>query len=172
MKRRLKCLFDLVRVIEQDDWTGALAASDVIVRSFGRSATRSLIKLLKSDRVVTRNAAALALREIGDSRAVDPLFRAINNPNNRSDRATLVYALETLDCRNHFLDLIELAISEKADVQLSAMDILERQAFLVNDDDLNQARETLETCRSKSSFMEWFYVLEKRLADFDSDGSK
>ena len=158
----------LIQRMSSGEWDERLSAVDAIVKTHGNDAVPALIGLLKSPSADTRNAAALAFRDIGDSDAVGALFDAIKAPENRENRATLVYALETLDCREHFLDVVELAFSSKWDVRLAAMNILSEQGFLVNDDDVKKAHKLIDAALSSGSGddHDWIEQIRVRLADF------
>lgn len=146
-------------------WETKLKAADQIVQEFGSDdvAFSKLLDLLTNHNQYSRNAAALALREIRDSRAVASLFQAIQNPRNQSDRSTMVYALETLDCKDYFLDVISLVLSSKADVQMSATTILFEQGFLVDDDDIAVAIQQIECAPLDDGFRK---ALLQRLTEF------
>jgi HEAT repeat protein len=133
----------LLSLLKHGDWDEALQASDALAAAANSYVTERLIQLLNCSRPDTRNAAALALREIGDDAAIEPLLRAIKKPANRDNRSTLVYALESLNCGGHFIDVFTLAFSPKDDVRLSALSILHEQSFLISDEDLEQAHSML-----------------------------
>jgi HEAT repeat protein len=144
-------------------WNEKLLASDNVAKIYGKSAVPSLILLIESRDVKVRDAAALALREIGDSTAVDPLFEAVKNPLNSQARSTLVYALEALDCREHFLDVVALVLADKADVRIAAMTILQEQGFLVDDADVKLALANVRTSQLES---DWIELIAERLNSF------
>ncbi len=145
-------------------WETRARASETIVEQFGGEATTDLIALLQSDVVDVRNASALALRGITDDVAVAPLFQAIACPDNLNNRATLVYALQTLDCRDYFLEVLLLVVSDKGDVGISAWDIFNEQAFLVDDEDMEKAKKIIGAASLNEQFRET--VLD-RLSDFE-----
>ena len=145
-------------------WETKLEASDAIVKDFGRSAVSALLDCLGSANASSRNASALALREIKDNEAVNPLFRAIKNPRNEADHSTLVYALEMLDCKEHFLEVISLALSSKADVRISASIIFFEQGFLVDDDDVATAKQLIQNASLEDDYRA---SLLSRLSDFE-----
>ena len=68
-----------------------------------------LLGLLKSDQPVLRDAAALALRDLRDQRALQPLTEAIQREPRRC--STYVYALQALDCRPVAEFLVDLYIN-------------------------------------------------------------
>ncbi|NVN90913.1 MAG: HEAT repeat domain-containing protein [Desulfuromonadales bacterium] len=134
---------ELLSLLENGDWDEALHASDMLANIADSYITKRLIEFLNNPRPDTRNAAALALRDIGDDTATEPLLRAINKPENHDNRSTMVYALENLNCSCHFIDIFMLALAPKEDVRLSALNILHEQNFWISDEDLDQARSIL-----------------------------
>ena len=101
-----------------------------------------LVSLLGSSDGAVRNGAAVRLRNLQDNRAVEPLFQAINVAANINNRGTLVYALQTLDCSEHFTDLFQLALHGNYEVHM-ALIILEEQEFAADDAQLAKASEDL-----------------------------
>ena len=102
-----------------------------------------LVSLLGSSDGAVRNGAALRLRDLQDNRAVEPLFQAIHVAANINNRGTLVYALQTLDCSEHFTDLFQLALHGNYEDQCMALIILEEQEFAADDAQLAKASEDL-----------------------------
>ncbi len=146
-----KNIQNLIRKIENGNWEEKIKASNLLVKkaSLSHCIIEPLILLLNSSSGKVRNASALTLREIGDSSVVQPLLNAILNHNNLKDRSTLVYALETLDCSEKFLDIFKLALSEEAFTQLSAMNILFEQGFFVSDEEIATAFLMLTKAKNK-----------------------
>lgn len=58
----------------------------------------SLRERLQSTSPRTRNMAAIELMDSGDPNAVTLLIEAIERPENRKARGTLIYALSAFDC--------------------------------------------------------------------------
>lgn len=128
-EKKTRTISDLLDDLRSDDWEIAEGASEVLVARGGADVVDSLIQLLRSTDGRTRNRAAMALREIGDDRAVHPLVDAISVPENCNNRGTLVYALQTLDCRNYFQFLFDLAIEGNYEVRCMVLMIFEDQEF-------------------------------------------
>jgi HEAT repeat protein len=156
----------LLLQISTSNWNVKISSAEIIVKEHGHTAVTSLIELLKSSSQDTRDAAAIALRDIKDRRAVEPLFECIKKKENENNRATLVYALETLDCSDHFLDIVDLALSDKADVSLAAMNILIDQGFMINDEDLDMAYELVNKALKQNTNQERIVAIKQRLLDF------
>lgn len=144
-----KSLDDLRDEIQSVDWQTAVAAADALAEH-GAAALPVLLPLLASQSAQTRDAVALALRNIADNAAVEPLVDAIRSPGTAGNRGTFVYALETHDCSDYLLFLFDLALSDAFEVQNHALNILLAQQFRYDlaDVDTAQARLDAYTCRT------------------------
>jgi HEAT repeat protein len=134
----------LIQRIVLGEWIEKVDAADALAPIASPEAIDVLTHLLTNRDGQIRNAAALALRGIGSNSAVLPLLNAIQFPENHNNRSTLVYALETLDCGRHFIEIFELALASKVDVQVAALNILDEQTFSYNLDDIAKASAMLE----------------------------
>lgn len=141
---RDRTISELVDDLQSDDWEIAEEASEVLVARGGTDVVDSLIPLLRSTVIRVRYWAAHVLREIGDDRAVEPLVNAINVPENRNYSGSLVYALQTLDCRHYFLFLFDLAIEGDFEVRSLVLMILEEQEFELTPTILAEATNKLD----------------------------
>lgn len=152
----------LVRKILLGEWPEKVDAADELARIASPEVVDRLSILLSNSDARIRNASALALREIGNSAAVRPLLDAIQLRDNHQNRSTLVYALETLDCSRHFIDIFRLALSSKFDVQMSALAILDEQVFCVSADDISKASALLKSADKERVAYDWLveYILE------------
>ena len=139
----------LVDDLQSDDKEVRDAASRILVARGGADVVDSLVSVLRSPDGWVRNGAASVLREIADDRAVDPLVDAINVPENCNNRGSLVYALQTLDCRNYFLFLFGLVIEGNYEVRSLALMILEEQQFDVTPAMLATAKNKLDAYVSR-----------------------
>lgn len=106
----------------------------------GEKVIKFLIPLLKSKDGGIRNCAGLALGQIGDKRAIEPLVKAIKNPKNRDNRGSLVHALADLDCSHLFLFMIELALYGNFEVRSHALIILDKQTFKITNKEIETAK--------------------------------
>jgi len=104
-----------------------------------------LLRNLASPRPRTRDTAALALRDLGDNRAVAPLIRAIRKPTNAGFIGTLVYSLQTLDCSKQFLFLFNLALKTDYEPCCMALMILREQHFRTTKQQLQAAAKKLKS---------------------------
>ena len=125
----------------------AISSSDRLAEIGGDEVVDFLISLLKASEQHTRNYAALALREIADNRALDPLLNAIFKKENHNHNQTLVYALETLDCSNHLVEIFKILFYESYVGKISASKILDEQIFSFTKQDLLTIEMMWEDCK-------------------------
>jgi HEAT repeat protein len=85
---------------------------------------QTLIDNLASSDSSVRDKAALELMDIGDVSAVEPLLRAIANPENINHRGTLVYALGAFNCTAFLEVLVDLALTGNFEVSIGAFGII------------------------------------------------
>lgn len=136
----------------------AIAAADKLDELGGDEVLNFLISVLKSPNALLRNSAALALRDISDNRAAEPLWQEILNPQNRHQRATMVYALEKMDCSQKLPELFDLLFYGSYEARMYAETILEEQDFEFSEADLY-------TIQSKWDDLQQH---PEKCADFDS----
>jgi hypothetical protein len=111
-------------------------AAETLGRIGGDDVLDFLISLLELDNPDIRNRAALALEEIKDNRALDPLLRAIFKKENHNSNGTMVFALEALDCSKHLVQIFRILLFETYESKLSAYNILKDQEFIISDEDI------------------------------------
>jgi predicted dinucleotide-utilizing enzyme len=85
---------------------------------------QTLIENLASPDSSVRDKAALELMDIGDESAVEPLLRAIANPEYINHRGTLVYALGAFNCAAFLELLVDLALTGNFEVSIGAFGII------------------------------------------------
>lgn len=119
----------------------ATAAADKLGELGGDEVVDFLISVLKSPDALQRNSAALVLRDIGDNRAAESLWREILNPQNRNRRATMVYALERMDCSQKLPELFDLLFYGSYEARMYAGTILEEQDFEFSEADLHSIQD-------------------------------
>ena len=86
-----------------------------------------LIESLASSDASTRNRAAIALMDLRDKAAIEPLIEAIERPANRNARGTLVYALSEFDCSERFAQLFRWALEGGYETSVEAISIIHNQ---------------------------------------------
>lgn len=122
-------------------------AVDRLAKIGGDEIVVFLISLLALDNSVIRNRAALALKDIKDNKAVEPLFNAIFKRENHNNNGTLVYALESLDCSQHLKEIFRILFYETYESKVNALAILSEQIFDFNTNDLVEIQNMWEDCR-------------------------
>ncbi len=129
------------------EWEKMKKAAQRLYEIDGEAAFDYFIGLLDLDNEQnwSRNIAALMLRDIGDNRAVNPLFAAILKKENVNYNGTLVYALERLDCSGKFKELFEVLFYHGEAAQMSAYSILSEQDFLFDNNDLRWIKAEWES---------------------------
>jgi len=78
-----------------------------------------LISILSSDNSDIRNRAALALENIKDNRALEPLLAAIFIKENHNYNGTMVFALEPLDCSKKLKEIFKILFFETYESNIS-----------------------------------------------------
>lgn len=139
---------DVISSIRHSDWDGKVVAADQASTFPPEEVLPYLTDLLHSEDHDVRNAAALALRSIGDDSAAESLLSAVFNPANREDRSTLLYALENMEIGPHFREIAELLVDEQWDVRMSAFCILDSGKFSTTMDEIHSAIRLIESSSS------------------------
>lgn len=80
----------------------------------------------------------MALRELEDNNAIEPLLKAIFKPANKNNNGTLVYALEKMDCTHKLVELFRILFYQSYEAKLMACRILDKQIFEFHRDDLRE----------------------------------
>jgi HEAT repeat protein len=113
-------------ILENDKFDEAEVILEEIGNSKNKEAIPLLVEYLKStENVLLRNSIALALSDIGNTEAVQPLIDVINDPKTLGNRGTLLYALEPFDCSAHLETLIYHLITGNFEVQAQAYQLIE-----------------------------------------------
>ena len=115
----------LLEQLRSESRDEAVDAAESLGRQHSAEAVPVLLEVLQEtdDRVI-RNAVAMALREIGDSRAAAPLAKLIDHDHTLGSRGTLLYALESFDCTPFAPMLIRLVTTGGFEVRAQALRIL------------------------------------------------
>jgi HEAT repeat protein len=116
-----------------------------------REAFAPLVEMLASDHPVLRDAAALALRDLRDQRALEPLTEAIQREPQRC--STYIYALQPLDCRPIAEFLVDLYIKSAPPIRSSISGCVDNfDPSSLPDDVLRRTRQKLrEAAQSPTS---------------------
>ncbi len=124
-----------------------------------------LISCLTDEESKVRNGAALALREKPDFRAVTPLINNVINPIDSKRCATFVYALESHDCSEHFLDIFRILFYSNFECKINAHDILSEQQFRFSDEDLECIKKMWNECIENPSLCPAFEEMKEGIQD-------
>lgn len=133
-----------LNIMKAGEWEKQVATADYLASLNSQKAVELLISLLDNANASIRNAAALGLRTAKKDYAVAYLLQAIENPNNVDDISTLVYSLETHDCSHHFLRIFKILTMDNVAATWSVLEILNTQAFYVDEHDIHCARQYLQ----------------------------
>ena len=107
----------------------------------------SLISLLSSKNPLTRNEAALALKDRQENSALEPLLAAIFKKENHGYNGTMVYALESLDCSKKLKEVFQILFYETYESKMSAYSILSNQEFEFTEQDLFEIQQMWNDCK-------------------------
>lgn len=109
------------------------------ISSLGIVDAKPLLKeLLYSTNQWVRDAAAISLGDLKANEVVPEIMDLINNPNNKENNGSLIYALRNLEVKDFFLDFIKLLTSHLESRDL-ALDIIEANLYKVSTDIQKQA---------------------------------
>lgn len=155
--------------ILSDDWEKMIPASNRIFEIGGQENINYLINLLDNENSSVRNAVALTFRDNKYNEAIEPLLKAINKIENVSHRGTMVYALETMDCKVKFRELFILLFNgiNNWEVQNSVLTILDEQEFEFSEEDLRFIKESWDSLKDKWNQLN--FIDEKNISEIDID---
>jgi hypothetical protein len=136
----------LKKNVFSDDWELVKSSADRLGKIGGDEIVDFLISLISLDNSGIRNRAALALEEIKDNRAVQPLLDSIFKKENLNYNGTMVFALESLDCSKNFKDIFKILFYQGYEAKMSAYAILDEQEFDFNDNDLYEIQRMWSEC--------------------------
>jgi HEAT repeat protein len=136
----------LKKNIFSNNWETVKASGDRLGKIGGKDVTDFLISLLASDNPGIRNTAALALEDIKDNIALDPLLAAIFKKENHNYNGTMVFALQSLDCSKNLKDIFRILFYETHESKISAYAILCDQTFEFTTQDLTEIQQMWNDC--------------------------
>lgn len=138
----------LKKKVFSDDWEIVKSSISELAQIGGDEITLFLIELLEQKESGIRNRAALALEELKDNRAVEPLIKAIKKPENHEYNGTMVFALESLNCSSKIVDIFRILFEETYESKVSANAILEEQEFQYSNDDYDKVTKMWNNCNN------------------------
>jgi hypothetical protein len=98
----------------------------------------------------TRDKAAMEIRSFSED-ICSALWRAIKKRANTHTNGILVRTLQWFNCSDRFTDLFHLALHGDYEVQCHALKILQEQSFDVTQEQLRNARLSLNTLRPRKN---------------------
>ena len=137
----------LKKDVFSDDWELVKSSANRLGKIGGDEVVDFLISLITLDNSDIRNRAALALEDIKDNRALEPLLTAIFKKENHNYNGTMVFALESLDCSQKLNEIFKILFFETYESKISAFAILCDQIFDFTDKDLLEINQMWEDCK-------------------------
>jgi hypothetical protein len=146
-KKIKKEIEELKKNVFSDDWELVKSSADRLGKIGGDEVVEFLISLIASDNPGIRNRAALALEDIKDNRALEPLLTAIFKKENFNYNGTMVFALESLDCSQKLKEIFKILFYETYEAKVSAFAILADQIFNFTKDNLLEIQKMWNECK-------------------------
>ena len=137
----------LKKDIFSDDWELVKSSADRLGQIGGDEVVDFLISLIALDNSGIRNQAALALEDIKDNRALEPLLKAILKKENHNYNGTMVFALESLDCSQKLKEIFRILFYETFESKINANAILSNQMFDFTKEDLLEIQNMWDDCK-------------------------
>ena len=137
----------LKKDVFSDDWELVKSSANRLGEIGGDDVVDVLISLIALDDCSIRNKAALALEQIKDNRALEPLLTAIFKKENHNYNGTMVFALESLNCSKKLKEIFRILFYETYESKLSANAILSDQIFEFTEHDLRDIQRMWEDCK-------------------------
>ena len=152
----------LKKDVFSDDWELVKSSADRLGKIGGTEVVDFLISLIDLDNSSIRNRAALALEEIKDNRALEPLLTAIFKKENHNYNGTMVFALESLDCSQKLKEIFRILFYETYESKISAFAILSDQIFDFTKEDLLEIQNMWNDCKQRPETCPCYDDLETR----------
>ncbi|WP_350338876.1 HEAT repeat domain-containing protein [Paenibacillus sp. UMB7766-LJ446] len=131
--------------LSQGDIEGAMKQVATIGQKKDTSQLSSLIDLLKStENKDLRNEIAIALSDIGDDRAVEPLIEVITDSKTSGSRGTLLSALENLNYIVHIENIIPFIGDSSLEVSAQSFMLLEQMMDRLSDSQNLRCQQRIE----------------------------
>ncbi len=155
--------------IFSDDWDRMKESANRLFEIGGQENMDYLLGLLEQSNSIVRNAVALTFMDNKFNDGLEPLLKSITKEENKSARGTMVYALQTLDCKNKLKELFDILFTatKNWEVQSGILTVLEEQEFEFTEDDLIAIKEKWE--RLKDNWNELNNVDKDNLREHDID---
>ena len=111
-------------------------SADNLVKIGGDNVVKFLIGLLELQHVEKRNIVALALRDLKNNKAIEPILKSIFKSENKNYNGTMVYTLQELNCKNKLVEIFKILFFQGYEAKLLAYNILDEQIFEFKKNDL------------------------------------
>lgn len=150
-----------------NNWELMKDSSEALRDLGGEEGFRFFIELLDLDnsRNLTRNVAALRLKELGDNRAIEPLLRAALKTENIHFNGTLVYALSGLDCSQKLVALFDILFYHGYEAKVMALGIIDEQIFEFSKEDILEIKSKWEDIKQHPEKSPAFEDSKKMIED-------
>lgn len=100
-----------------------------------------------ADNPLIRDRIALIFSDLQYHKAVPDIIARIMDNRTTNDKGTLVYALDNLDCREHFLPLVQVIGEMDYESRLMAYGVIEKNVKLISSETRRKAIDQLEQYR-------------------------
>jgi HEAT repeat protein len=105
--------------------------------------------LTETQNTLVRNEVAIALKDIGDNRAVCPLIEALSNADMNRSRGTLLYALEELYYEPYIEIIVAFIGDANLEVRMQSFLLFENAADKLSEQQKQICKEILLKCKSE-----------------------
>lgn len=95
-----------------------------------------------------RNQIAFMLSDLKFQKVVPFIIQKINQKELLGNNGSLVYALENLDVKDHFLAIVQMICDQEYESRLNAFGILQQYSNTISESSRIAALEILEKCKS------------------------
>lgn len=152
--------------IQNGDYKAAAEATALFIKIDRNAALDYFISELTSKDPVIRGRVALGLYDLEDNKAVKPLLKAINKPENFNSNGTLAFALSALDCTTLLKEIFDLLFYGNAEVRMSAALILDEQIFEFSKADLLSIKAKWDSIKKNPQDCPYFEKYKEQIQDF------
>ncbi|MFB9330882.1 HEAT repeat domain-containing protein [Paenibacillus aurantiacus] len=123
----------------------ASAAISEVSRCNNKEVALILIYHLKNtENKILRNEIALALSDIRDPAAVEPIIDLLKNPKTLGSRGSLLYALRPFDYSSHLELLIDFVINGNFEVRHEANYLLQQLDIRIPENLINKIKKSID----------------------------
>lgn len=153
---------NLKKLIENNNINEAIIKIEEISEQKYADAFPLLVEyLMKTDNHLLRNSIALALMDIGNPEAVEPIIELLKDQKTLGYRGTLLYALEPFDYSAHIELLIDFVVNGNYEVRHKSKGLIEGMKPNIKDETLLES--IIQIKRSIDEFEDKHTVLLETL---------